>query len=172
MTTTPWPFNNNRNTDATVQGVPYAKGSDTSRQAAESMEEIAPTIRQRVYNFVLNQGEFGTTDDEIEIALGLTHQTASARRRKLVQIGAVYKTEQRRKTRSGRNATVWRAIPDVDVTAPQGRPPKPPADALCHRVTVYMTEEQNNKLKTIARQSGETVGTTARRLMGFGLYKL
>ena len=49
----------------------------------------------------------GFTDDELEVRLALLHQTASARRRALVQKGLIVDSGETRPTRSGRKATVW-----------------------------------------------------------------
>ena len=49
-----------------------------------------------------------STCDEVEIALELTHQSASAAINGLMNSGAVIATTKR-KTRSGRNARVWEA---------------------------------------------------------------
>lgn len=88
----------------------HAKGSKTSKAAAESMKEKAPTLRAKVLDFIKKQRWRGATDDEIEVALDMRHQTASARRRELVLAGLVRATDMKRKTRSGRSATVW-AVP-------------------------------------------------------------
>lgn len=61
----------------------------------------------RVYWCIHDAGWEGTTDDEIEVALGLPHQTASARRRGLVLRGLVGASGKRRRTRRDRTATVW-----------------------------------------------------------------
>lgn len=84
---------------------PYVRGSDTSAAAAESMAELTGELRQRVYRFISNR-TFGATCDEVEVALGLRHQTASARCYELKHMGWIYETNQRRPTRSGRQATV------------------------------------------------------------------
>jgi len=49
----------------------------------------------------------GATDEEVELAFGLAHQTVSPRRRELVLAGLVKDSGERRKTSSGRQATVW-----------------------------------------------------------------
>ena len=87
--------------------LPYVKNSSTSKEAAKSMEKVAPAILWRVFGFIARQNERGATDDEIEAALDLRHQTASARRRELVLKGLVDDSGEKRRTRSGRNATVW-----------------------------------------------------------------
>ncbi len=84
---------------------PHARGSDTSYAAAKAIEQSAETIRGRVYRYI--QAMDGATDDEVEWALNLRHQTASARRRELVLLGLVVDSSWRRPTRSGTNATIW-----------------------------------------------------------------
>jgi len=76
----------------------------TSKAAAESMIGSASSLRRLVYDVIKHLG--GCTDDEIEIETGLSHQTASARRRELVLSGAVVASGERRATRSGRTAAV------------------------------------------------------------------
>lgn len=85
----------------------HAKGSKTSKAAAESMKPKAASLRSQVLSFIEDKRVWGATDDEIEVALGLRHQTASARRRELVLEGLVCDSGTQRKTRSGRSATVW-----------------------------------------------------------------
>jgi predicted transcriptional regulator len=86
---------------------PFVAGSDTSALAAESMAASAASIREQVYGWMARRGDHGATDDEIERALSLRHQTASARRRELELIGRVQKTDERRRTSSGRSAAVY-----------------------------------------------------------------
>jgi len=70
----------------------------------------ASTVREIVLEFIRRRNGRGATDDEIEKALGLRHQTVSARRRELVLDGKVSASGEERKTRSGRLATVWCAV--------------------------------------------------------------
>lgn len=83
---------------------PLVLGSDTSEDAAASMEHLTSTIRGRVYARIR---QHGATCDEIEQELGLTHQTASARVNELRNRGFIEDSKARRKTRSGRNAVVY-----------------------------------------------------------------
>ena len=84
----------------------HAKGSPTSKKAAESISgKAAASMRTEILSFISSSG--GATDDEVESALSMRHQTASARRRELVLLGLVKDSRKRRPTRSGRNATVW-----------------------------------------------------------------
>lgn len=87
--------------------LPFAKGSETSEEAAESMAPLAAEIRERVFKYIKDCGPWGSTCDMAEQALGLTHQTCSARfnelrnRKRIVDSGAT------RLTRSGRKAVVY-----------------------------------------------------------------
>ena len=87
----------------------FAKNSDTSVAAAESMRGETSRLRALVLAVIRQNGETGATCDEVELATGLRHQTASARVNELMNRGQIVDTEQRRRTRSGRFATVWRA---------------------------------------------------------------
>jgi hypothetical protein len=78
----------------------------TSAAAAHSVATIANTVRGRVLGFIRDRGEQGATDDEVEEALDLRHQTASARRRELYLLGEIRPIGERH-TRSGRRAKVW-----------------------------------------------------------------
>lgn len=86
---------------------PYARGSDTSKAAAESIEPASGTLRARVLGTIKSMREYGMTCDEVEQTTHLTHQTASARVHELHKLGAIRDSGRRRNTRSGRKATVW-----------------------------------------------------------------
>jgi|HubBroStandDraft_1064217.scaffolds.fasta_scaffold281960_2 hypothetical protein len=87
---------------------PFVKGSDTSREAAQSLPEPAlARLEAVVFASIVSFGGFGCTDDELERLTELSHQTVSARRRGLVQKGRIVDSGLRRQTRSGRKATVW-----------------------------------------------------------------
>lgn len=85
---------------------PHVRWSDTSAAAALSMVGETSRIRRRVLWYVAGCTQ-GATCDEVEVALDLRHQTASARIRELVLLGCLEDTHQRRRTRSGRTAVVW-----------------------------------------------------------------
>jgi hypothetical protein len=92
--------------------IPYAKGSHTSELAAESMEKTISGLRRDVLDCV-SARPHGATCDEVELALSMRHQTASARCRELVLMGKLERRmdpttgkEIRRLTRSGRTASV------------------------------------------------------------------
>jgi hypothetical protein len=88
-------------------GLPFVQGSDTSQEAAESLTDDLGRLEGLVLNHIITRGEHGATDDELEVALGLSHQCASARRRTLVLKGLVKDSGRRRINRSGRRGAVW-----------------------------------------------------------------
>lgn len=89
---------------------PSVKGSKTSEESAAT-ENVRLGERQRaVLAVLLEAGRVGKTDEEIEGALGLTHQSASARRRELVLAGLVRDSGARKRNRTGKRATVWSVL--------------------------------------------------------------
>jgi len=79
-------------------------GTDTSIAASEQIVERAGTDAERIYNILIKTP---MTCEEIEQATGLRHQTASARIRGLAIQGRVRDSGVRRKTVTGRAASVW-----------------------------------------------------------------
>ena len=85
---------------------PLHNGTDTSIEAAKSIVQFLTRDRSRVYECVIEHG--GATCDEVEAGLQMRHQTASARLHDLhSRASLLVDSGQRRKTRSGRGATVW-----------------------------------------------------------------
>ena len=150
----PWPHNPTQ--------LPYVKGSETSKAAADSMITAATGIKHRIYNHLLALGEHGATDDEVEVALDLTHQTASSRRRNLELVGAVRKTTDKRRTRSGREAFVYVAVPAADLTVTLGRPRKAPGELHNVKVTAYLTQDQHADLCMMAANRDQPPGKLLR----------
>lgn len=81
-------------------------GNRESAEASASIEQDKARLRRMVVQFVRDRGERGATCDEIELGLGMSHQTTSARVTEAKAIGLLSRTEERRPTRSGRNAAV------------------------------------------------------------------
>jgi hypothetical protein len=93
----------------------FVRGSDTSEAAAESVVAPAAAIRAIVRQHIVNaehRDPPGCTCDELEAVTGGRHQTVSARVRELVLSGDIHDTGDRRPTRSGRNARIYRIRPD------------------------------------------------------------
>ena len=87
---------------------PSQAHSATSRAAAEAIEPQAGNLRQDVLE-ALRLCPGGLTDQEIQDALSMPAHTECPRRIELVRAGLVVDSGEVRKTKSGRNAVVWRA---------------------------------------------------------------
>jgi hypothetical protein len=112
-------------------GNPPHVNTDTSFAAAKSIEPSITRLARMVKAFVIKRD--GATCDEVEVALGLTHQTASARIRELVLRGQVHDGGERRKTRSGRSAIVW-------IPGPGKNRPDDPLSLIVGRVKSCLTK--------------------------------
>jgi hypothetical protein len=79
---------------------------DTSLAALESLDTAS--LRELVFKMIEEMGCEGATCDEVEMALDMKHQTASARITELKKMGRIVAlgAEWGRPTRSGRNARV------------------------------------------------------------------
>lgn len=143
--------------------IPYVRGSETSKAAAESIKHSATSDRVKVFNYLVQCGKRGATDDEIEAALDMRHQTASARRRSLENDQAVRKTDRKRKTRSGRSAYVYVAESGADINARRGRPTKSPDGLKKLKVTTYMTQEEYADVCMMAAERDVSVADIMRR---------
>ncbi|MCP4677693.1 MAG: hypothetical protein GY854_19690 [Deltaproteobacteria bacterium] len=86
---------------------PHQQHSDTSRGAAVAVASKASKQRAQVYAHILSKGNNGATDEEIGTALDLGGNSVRPRRRELVIAGRVVDSGHRRKTTTGRDATVW-----------------------------------------------------------------
>jgi hypothetical protein len=106
--------------------LPYAKGSQTSKAAAERAEPHAKGDAERVLAFIRSRGKYGATCDECELTLSLRHQTASARINGLrfPKEGPplIASTTATRPTRSGAKAVVYVAIEFVEAAKPGDEP--------------------------------------------------
>ena len=87
--------------------LPYAPGSDTSREAAEKAEGTAEAGRARVLSLLRRQGPM--TLQQIEDALGWNGNTVRPRRCELEAAGLVVDSGKTAKTKSGHNAVLWEA---------------------------------------------------------------
>lgn len=81
--------------------------SQTSMDAATSIKPKAPTLRERVYQAIKNSPS-GLTDEEICLVTLLGPSTARPRRIELAaETPPRIRSNGKRKTVSGRDATVW-----------------------------------------------------------------
>ena len=88
--------------------LPYAPGSETSREAAEKAVGTAEAGRARVLACLVRHGEM--TNDEIGQKTGLTSGTVCPRMLELRQSGKVVSTGRRGITSSGGTAWIWEAV--------------------------------------------------------------
>ena len=86
----------------------YVKGSDTSRSAANDVNANVQGLRKLILDHIKRVGN--ATCDEVEAALSLRHQTASARIRELSLGGLLRDSGVRRRTRGGSSARVYNAV--------------------------------------------------------------
>lgn len=84
---------------------PFVAGSETSEAAAEGMRASAATLRGKILRVLAERGP--STCDEVEVALNMRHQTASARIRELALQCRIVDSNVKRFTRSKRKAIVW-----------------------------------------------------------------
>ena len=93
-------------------GVPYQWGSETSYEAAKLIKKKAPTLRERVMDYIRKQGLRGATDYEIHMGTGIRYSTVNPRRNELEKAGRIIKTGKRRRTQGNARAAVYVACPN------------------------------------------------------------
>lgn len=85
------------------------RGADTSTEAfASTTDNQRNAQRSRILAFISSRSN-GATCDEVEVALNLNHQGASARITELSALQQITHGDERRKTRAGKSARVYRA---------------------------------------------------------------
>src|SRR5262245_10175682 len=89
--------------------LPYVANSETSFDAADAFgSDLAATLRERVYRAIRDSAD-GLTDEEIQRVLEMDGSTERPRRVELLRAQRICDSGERRDTRSGRRAVVWRA---------------------------------------------------------------
>jgi len=99
-------FSPSRASAGQSQAAPH-NGTQTSAEAAWSIEGVSGRLRLRVFDFIITRGVLGATCDEVEGALTMRHQTCSARINELMKSRHILDSGQRRLTSSNRHAVVW-----------------------------------------------------------------
>lgn len=87
---------------------PGARGTDTSRAAADVAAETAPLLRARALA-VLERSR-GMTADEVAGRLGISILSIRPRLTELSRLGKVRDSGSRRRNASGRMAIVWTPV--------------------------------------------------------------
>jgi hypothetical protein len=85
----------------------YHGGNAQSIEAHVSIISLKDKARAAICRLARHRGSIGLVCDEAERALGLSHQSCSARFTELKRDGLLIPTDRFRKTRSGRNARVF-----------------------------------------------------------------
>ena len=87
---------------------PGFKKRGTSKAAADSMKEIAPTLESEALVNLAVHGDH--TADELAFIMGRSILSIRPRLSALLAKGLIVDTGETRRTQSGRYATVWRAV--------------------------------------------------------------
>lgn len=92
--------------------LPYRGRSPHARQAsyqgALQAADKAPTQTERLYAFLLVQGQHGATDEDCARALAMPRHLVPARRAPLIEGGRVVDSGQTRRSQAGVQVVVWR----------------------------------------------------------------
>ena len=99
-------FGNSRKRTVRERPIPYVRGSETSRAAADSIKLHVVGDRERVLAYLQLMGSRGATDQELQEALDIAESTERPRRVSLVDDGLVIDSGATRDTRAERKATV------------------------------------------------------------------
>jgi hypothetical protein len=91
---------------ARYPSAPGHKRGGTSKAAADSMKEKAPTLRQKVLDVLFHQD---LTADECAAEVGKSLLSIRPRLTELLALGKISDTGTTRTNDSGKQATVWRA---------------------------------------------------------------
>ena len=87
--------------------VPGHRDTDTSREAAESVEGVAGRYRLMVLRAILEAGASGLTTNECADLLDVDKGTVQPRTSELLRLGKIKDSGRRRLNASGRRAIVW-----------------------------------------------------------------
>lgn len=90
-----------------ADGAPYVPGSETSKRAAQSARERAPTQRARVLVALLEREQAGASCDELSVLTGIGTPSLCARLRELEEDDLIKRLEATRKTRKGEDACLY-----------------------------------------------------------------
>jgi DNA-binding HxlR family transcriptional regulator len=91
---------------------PHQRHSETSRQAAEEIEQSVGRLQALVLAELKTNGR--GTDEELMARTGLAPNTLRPRRRELQLKGLVRKSGEERLTRAGRWAVAWEVVRGVE----------------------------------------------------------
>ena len=86
---------------------PHVPGSPTSKAAADAIQPELNALQRKVLFFLMERGNVGATDEEMQRYIPMSASTQRPRRVELVGLGLVRDSGKTRETVSGRQAVVW-----------------------------------------------------------------
>lgn len=98
--------------DRATPGLHHAHAHDTERAAASWIMPRSGTLRRLVLDAIAAAYFYGLTDDEMQVQLGMNPSTQRPRRVELSEDGWITDSGDRRTTRGGRQAIVWKLTPE------------------------------------------------------------
>jgi len=114
--------------------------NQNSINAYDVAKKSGAVSRKTYYDYALSQGATGVTDDEVMRDTDIDHHAVGRIRKNLLAMGAVRDTGGTRLTRKGCKATVWVAIPGVDVTQPVPKSERDELLKMARRKIAGMTD--------------------------------
>lgn len=88
-------------------GAPYQRHSETSRAAAVGIAPNAGTKRAFVLDYIALCGDYGATDEEMQLGIPMVQNTQRPRRVELVKMRLIKDSGRVRPTKGGYTAVVW-----------------------------------------------------------------
>ncbi len=82
----------------------------TSFLAAEKALGRSGNQRHRIYDYIIDCGFRGATDDEISVALGISLNSVRPRRVEIYELGLISRSGQTRDNVNGNACDVWVAL--------------------------------------------------------------
>lgn len=82
------------------------KGAETSEEAFEVVRPLRIRMQRRILDHLRRCGDFGSTTEEVAVALGMPYTTVSARLSELKRDGRIRATGNHRATSTGCAAKV------------------------------------------------------------------
>jgi len=80
----------------------------TAHVAAATID--AKTLRGKVFDYLAKMGNYGATDEQMQLNIPMNASTQRPRRVELVELGLVKNSGNMRKTTTGRRAIVWEVV--------------------------------------------------------------
>jgi len=90
------------------------KKKGTSQKAAKEINRFSKSIKVKALQVRKNKKDYGATADEVANLLSISILSVRPRFSELLAHGCIEETKKTRKNESGKQATVWRYVKDVE----------------------------------------------------------